>query len=88
VPASCEPSRAPAVDKAIAIIASLPFVYALYHRLAEGTLNLPRAGAALGQLITIATMVLRRAPQRVTPNPIWWLLAFVAHVPGHRWCDW
>ena len=67
----------PAVDKTIAIVACLPFVYALYHRLAEGTLNIPRAGAALGQLITIATMVLRRTPERVTPNPAWWLLAFV-----------
>jgi protein-S-isoprenylcysteine O-methyltransferase Ste14 len=76
---------APAVDKTIAIVACLPFVYALYHRLAEGTLNLPRAGAALGQLITIATMVLRRAPQRVTPNPMWWLLAFVATYGSLFW---
>ena len=45
---------APAVDKTIAIVASLPFVYALYHRFTEGTLNVPRAGAAIGQLITIA----------------------------------
>jgi len=76
---------APAVDKTIAIVASLPFVYALYHRLTEGTLNLPRASAALGQFITIATMVLRRAPQRVTPNPIWWLLAFVATYGSLFW---
>jgi len=76
---------APAVDKTIAIVASLPFVYALYHRLTEGTLNVPRAGAAVGQLITIATMVLRRAPQRVTPNPIWWLLAFVATYGSLFW---
>jgi hypothetical protein len=76
---------APAVDKTIAIVASLPFVYALYHRLTEGTLNVPRAGAAIGQLITIATMVLRRAPQRVTPNPIWWLLAFVATYGSLFW---
>ena len=76
---------APAVDKTIAIVASLPFVYALYHRLTEGTLNLPRAGAALGQFITIATMVLRRAPQRVTPNPIWWLLAFIATYGSLFW---
>jgi protein-S-isoprenylcysteine O-methyltransferase Ste14 len=75
----------PAVDKTIAIVASLPFVYALYHRLAEGTLNIPRAGAALGQSITIATMVLRRAPERVTPNPAWWLLAFVATYGSLFW---
>ena len=75
----------PAVDKTIAIVACLPFVYALYHRLAEGTLNIPRAGAALGQLITIATMVLRRTPERVTPNPAWWLLAFVATYGSLFW---
>jgi protein-S-isoprenylcysteine O-methyltransferase Ste14 len=75
----------PAVDKTIAIVACLPFVYALYHRLVEGTLNIPRAGAALGQLITIATMVLRHAPERVTPNPVWWLLAFVATYGSLFW---
>jgi protein-S-isoprenylcysteine O-methyltransferase Ste14 len=75
----------PTVDKTIAIVATLPFVFALYHRLAEGTLNIPRACAALGQLITIATMVLRRAPQRVTPNPLWWLLAFVATYGSLFW---
>jgi len=76
---------APAVDKTIAVIASLPFVYALCHRLAEGTLNIPRAGAAIGQLITIATMVLRRRPERVTPNPVWWLLAFCATYGSLFW---
>ena len=74
-----------AVDKTIAIVASLPFVFALYHRLIEGTLSIPRAGAALGQFITIATMLLRRTPRRVTPNPIWWLLAFVATYGSLAW---
>jgi len=75
----------PAVDKTVAILASIPFCYALYHRLAEGTLTIAGAGAALGQLITIGTMVLRRVPQRVTPNPWWWLLAFVATYGSLGW---
>jgi protein-S-isoprenylcysteine O-methyltransferase Ste14 len=75
----------PAVDKTIAIVASLPFLYALYLRLAAGTLNIPRACAAIGLLIVIVTMVLRRAPQRVTPNPLWWLLAFVATYGPLAW---
>jgi protein-S-isoprenylcysteine O-methyltransferase Ste14 len=75
----------PAVDKTIAVVASLPFVYALFHRFMEGTLNIPRAGAAIGQLITIVTMVLRHAPRRVTPNPLWWLLAFVATYGSLFW---
>jgi protein-S-isoprenylcysteine O-methyltransferase Ste14 len=34
--------------------------------------------AALGTLILVATMIIRRPPKRVTPNPWYWLLAFVA----------
>ncbi len=75
----------PAVDKTIAIVASLPFVYSLYHRLYMGMLDIPRACAAIGLLIVIVTMVLRRAPQRITPNPLWWLLAFVATYGGLFW---
>jgi protein-S-isoprenylcysteine O-methyltransferase Ste14 len=75
----------PAVDRTIAIVASLPFVYALYQRLAAGTLNIPRASAAIGLLVVIVTMVIRRAPQRVTPNPLWWLLAFVATYGPLAW---
>jgi protein-S-isoprenylcysteine O-methyltransferase Ste14 len=75
----------PGVDRTIAVIASFPFAYALAHRLSEGTLDLPRAGAAIGQLITIVTMVFRRAPQRITPNPWWWLLAFVATYGSLAW---
>ena len=33
----------------------------------------------------IGTMVLRRAPERVTPNPAWWLLAFVATYGSLFW---
>jgi protein-S-isoprenylcysteine O-methyltransferase Ste14 len=36
-------------------------------------------------LITILTMLLRRAPQRVTPNPLWWLLALVATYGPLTW---
>jgi protein-S-isoprenylcysteine O-methyltransferase Ste14 len=34
--------------------------------------------SALGTLILVATMIIRRPPKRVTPNPWYWLLAFVA----------
>src|SRR5262249_8968705 len=75
----------PAVDKSIAIVASLPFVYAVSRRFAAGTLSIPSACAVIGQLIVIVTMVLRRAPRRVTPNPLWWLLAFVATYGSVLW---
>jgi protein-S-isoprenylcysteine O-methyltransferase Ste14 len=34
--------------------------------------------SALGTLILIGPMIIRRPPKRVTPNPWFWLLAFVA----------
>ena len=67
----------PWVDKTIAIVASLPFVVELYRRWAVGHVNFPRAVLGLQLLIIIVLMVLRTAPVRVTPNPWFWLLAFV-----------
>jgi protein-S-isoprenylcysteine O-methyltransferase Ste14 len=67
----------PWVDKTIAIVASLPFAFELYRRWAVGHVNFPRAVLGLQLLIIIFLMVLRRAPVRVTPNPWYWLLAFV-----------
>ena len=68
----------PSVDRAIAFVAILPFVYVTYVRFTQGLLNIPRAGAVLTSLLLIATMLARRPPVRVTPNPWYWLLAFVA----------
>ena len=75
----------PAVDKTVAIVATLPLVYSLARRLTAGTLTLPQACSATALLVTIVTMVLRRAPRRVTPNPLWWLLAFVFTYGGLAW---
>jgi len=68
----------PAVDKTIAVIASLPFLYLLYLRLHGGTLNLARINLAIQYLLLVVTMLVRRTPVRVTTNPWFWLLAFVA----------
>jgi hypothetical protein len=67
----------PWVDKSIAIVASLPFAFELYRRWAVGQVNFPRAVLGLQLLIIIVMMALRRAPVRVTPNPWFWVLAFV-----------
>jgi len=67
----------PWVDKSIAIVASLPFVVELYRRWVVGHVNFPRAVLGLQLLVIIVLMVLRTAPVRVTPNPRFWLLAFV-----------
>src|SRR5215469_4282897 len=67
----------PWVDKTIAILASIPFAVELYNRWVVGHVNFPRAVLGLQLLVIIVVMVLRTAPVRVTPNPWFWLLAFV-----------
>jgi protein-S-isoprenylcysteine O-methyltransferase Ste14 len=67
----------PWVDKTISVVASVPFAIELYRRWVLGHVNFPRAILGLQLLIIIVVMVLRRAPVRVTPNPWFWLLAFV-----------
>jgi protein-S-isoprenylcysteine O-methyltransferase Ste14 len=42
-----------------------------------GHVNFPRALLGIQLLVIIVVMVLRTAPVRVTPNPWYWLLAFV-----------
>jgi protein-S-isoprenylcysteine O-methyltransferase Ste14 len=72
----------PWVDKTIAVLAVLPFAYELIKMLLNGQMNIPRAVLAIHFLVVIVTMVLRTAPVRVTPNPFYWLLAFVASYWG------
>lgn len=66
------------VDRTIAIVASLPFAVELYQRYTAVGLSFPRAVLGLQIFLLVVTMVLRRPPKRVTPNPLYWLLAFVA----------
>jgi protein-S-isoprenylcysteine O-methyltransferase Ste14 len=68
----------PWLDRTIAAIACVPLVYLAYYRYEHWHHGLPLITSALGVLILVATMVIRRPPKRVTPNPWYWLLAFVA----------
>ncbi len=68
----------PRVDRTVAVIASLPAAYLIYWRLRQGTLDIVRINLILQSVLLIATMVARRPPIRVTLNPWFWLLAFVA----------
>lgn len=68
----------PWLDRTIAAIACVPLVYLAYYRYEHWHHGLPLIAAALGVLILVATMIFRRPPKRVTPNPLYWLLAFVA----------
>jgi protein-S-isoprenylcysteine O-methyltransferase Ste14 len=67
----------PWVDKTISLVATIPFVVELYRRWVVGHVNFPRAVLGLQLLVIIVLMLLRTAPVRVTPNPWFWLLAFV-----------
>src|SRR5260370_3366269 len=68
----------PWLDRAIAAIACVPLVYLGYYRYEHWHHGLPLITAALGTLILVATMIIRRPPKRVTPNPWYCLRAFVA----------
>ena len=68
----------PWLDRSIAIIACVPLAWGTYYRYQHFHHGLPLIASVLNTLILIATMVVRRPPERITPNPWYWLLAFVA----------
>ena len=68
----------PWLDRTIAAIACVPLAYLAYYRYEHWHHGLPLITSALGVLILVGTMIIRRPPKRVTPNPWFWLLAFVA----------
>lgn len=68
----------PSVDRTIAFVAMLPLLYLTYLRYKHWGLGIPVVSLATGTLIAFVTMVLRRPPKRITPNPWYWLLTFVA----------
>src|SRR6476659_6614305 len=68
----------PWLDRTIAAIACVPLVYLAYYRYEHWHHGFPLIASAVNVLILVVTMVFRRPPKRVTPNPWYWLLAFVA----------
>jgi protein-S-isoprenylcysteine O-methyltransferase Ste14 len=68
----------PWLDRTIAAIACVPIAYGLYYRYTHFHHGLPLFASVLNTVVLIVTMLIRRVPKRVTPNPWYWLLAFVA----------
>ena len=68
----------PWLDRTIAAIACLPLIYLTHHRYQHLHLGVPLISSTIGTLILVATMISRRPPKRITPNPWFWLLTFVA----------
>jgi protein-S-isoprenylcysteine O-methyltransferase Ste14 len=68
----------PWVDKVLAVVGIAPFVYAVVTGYQYARTDLPTALWLVDMLIIFSTMVFRKAPVRITPNPWFWALAFVA----------
>jgi protein-S-isoprenylcysteine O-methyltransferase Ste14 len=66
------------VDRAIGVVASVPFAYMIYYRLAVQGADLPRVAMAINFALLIVTMAARRPPVRVTTKPLYWATAFLA----------
>ena len=78
VPSGIRSITDPRLDRTVAAVASLPFAYMLYYRLAYEGFDLPRIAIAINFALLIGTMVVRRPPVRVTPKPLYWVTAFLA----------
>lgn len=72
----------PWVDRTIAVVATLPFGYVLYHNIQAAELTIPRVALLFQLCLLVVTMLIRRAPVRVTTNPLYWFVAFVASYYG------
>lgn len=68
----------PWLDRTMALIAIVPIVWLAYYRFEHWHAGIPLFSYLAATLLLIVTMVMRRPPQQVTPNPLYWLLAFVA----------
>lgn len=68
----------PWLDRTIAAVACVPITYGVYYRYTHFHHGLPLIASVLNTSVLIITMLIRRPPKRVTPNPWYWLLAFVA----------
>ena len=68
----------PWLDRTIAAIACIPLVYVAYYRYNHWHHGFPLIASTLNFFILVVTMLIRRPPKRVTPNPWYWLIAFIA----------
>jgi protein-S-isoprenylcysteine O-methyltransferase Ste14 len=66
------------VDKAFAVIGLAPFVYSVATNYQYARHDLPTALWLVDMLIIFSTVAFRKTPVRITPNPWFWALAFVA----------
>jgi protein-S-isoprenylcysteine O-methyltransferase Ste14 len=70
--------REPLFDRSIAVVACAPYIYVVYTQFRAGILHFTTIVLMAHMLLWIGMMSIRRSPVRVTSNPWYWLLAFVA----------
>lgn len=68
----------PAVDKTVAVLACCPGAWFAYGCFKAGLMNIPRALFFAEMALFILTMLIRRNPVRISADPSYWLLAFLA----------
>jgi len=68
----------PWADRVLAAAAIAPFVYSVVVNYHNVHTDIPSVLWLVDMLIIISTVLFRKAPVRVTPNPWYWALAFVA----------
>jgi protein-S-isoprenylcysteine O-methyltransferase Ste14 len=72
----------PWVDKIIAAAACYPCARLVYSCYTAGLMNIPRALFLIEMALFISTMLIRRSPVRITADPLYWLVAFLASYYG------
>ncbi len=78
MPAVLKALSSPYMDRLIALVAVVPFAYSLSHEFRTFGLNPAWIVANANFILLVLSMLVRRSPARVTPNPVYWGLAFVA----------
>lgn len=68
----------PLVDKGFAVAAIAPWIYPIAHHFSRFGVNVPDVVYVVQTALLAGTMIFRNTPVRVTTNPIFWGLAFVA----------
>ena len=72
----------PAVDKSLAVLACVPGAWFAYGCFKAGLMNIPRALFFAEMALFVLSMLIRRDPVRVSVDPSYWAVAFVATYYG------
>ena len=70
------------VDKSVAVLASVPCAWLTYDCIRAGLMNVPRALFFAQVSLFVFTMLIRRNPVRISADPWFWVVAFVASYYG------